>query len=872
MQVKLFLLFFLLGMKILSAQDALLQTHISVEFNNATLEEVLTEITSVSGVHFSYNSRLMDTDKKITRTFAHAPLHVLLDFLAQVYDLSYSVVSDQVVLREAPPKADRFPSRYTLSGHIRDKATAETLPGATIIVTEHSTGTTTNSYGFFSLSLPEGTYEILFRFIGFRPLTLKIELNQNRQVPIELERDQQLLREVTVLASDLPEHLKKSQSSRIQVNPRKLELLPEFAGENGLIKSLQTMPGIQTHSDGSSFFFVRGGNKDQNLILIDEAPVYNPAHLFGFYSVIIPDVAKEINIYKADMPIEKAGRLSSVIDVQTREGNMKKFALEGVLNPLMYRFSLEGPVVKEKVSFFTSLRRSNFEWLYRQQAPRSDLSIQDFNAKINWQINDKNRIYLALFRGHDNYTSRENENKSGVAWHNYTTTFRWNRIYSDRLFGNATFYSSEYNYTLYTGNLPWQSGIAEAGLKYDLSWYAHPDLTWRFGFSHTRHSFNPGNIRNDNGQFDQFIPRIYTGKASQTSLYINREKRISERWAWRAGLQLPVWINQGLARVFLFDDNRQVTDTLVYEEGQTIASYFTPDVRLSARYLFNQQTSLQMSWGIYHQHMHLLTNSVSPFSSFEIWMPSSRNIHPQRSRQITLGVRHTIADLDLELEAEVYQKHLQHQIEYANHARLLLNPLLEGELIFGKGEARGLEVSVKRSLGKITGWAGYTWSRVFNQFEEINENQPYPAFQDRPHDVSLSLSWQATGRLGISVNWIYHTGSVITTPTGFFHYHGSTVPIYGKINNDRLPDYHRMDLSLSWIFGKPHHRYQHNLTLSIYNLYNQINPVAINFNKIQTRNGNFVVPADYFGTHEILSTQKYLGGIMPSITYKFSLK
>lgn len=872
MQAKIFLLFFLSGIKMLSAQDALLQTRISAKFDNATLEEMLTEITSVSGIHFSYNSRLVDTDKRSTRTFTNEPLQILMDFLASEYNLSYAVVSNQIVLRRAAQKAENTPTRYTLSGQIRDKATAETLPGATIIATELNTGTTTNSYGFFSLSLPEGEYEFLFRFVGFRPLTVKLELNRNRTIPIELERDHRLLREVTVLASDLPEHLRKSQSSRIQANPRKLELLPEFAGENGLIKSLQTMPGIQTHSDGSSFFFVRGGNKDQNLILIDEAPVYNPAHLFGFYSVIIPDVAKEINIYKADMPIEKAGRLSSVIDVQTREGNMKKFALEGVLNPLMYRFSLEGPVVKEKVSFYTSLRRSNFEWLYRQQAPESDFRIQDFNAKINWQINEKNRIYLAMFRGTDNYTSREGENKSGVAWHNYTTTFRWNRIFNDRLFGNATLYTSEYNYTLFTGTLPWQSGITEAGLKYDLSWYAHPDLTWRFGFSHTRHGFNPGNFEDNNGPLSQFIPRVYTGKASQTSLSINREKRINERWAWRAGLQLPVWVNRGPARVFLFDEDRQVIDTLRFRDGQTIASYFTPDIRLSARYLFNQRTSMQASWGLYHQHMHLLTNSVSPFSSFEIWMPSSKNIRPQKARQVTLGFRHTIPDMGIELEAEVYQKHLQHQIEYANHARLLLNPLLEGELIFGKGEARGLELSVKRTIGSITGWAGYTWSRVFSQFEEINENQPYPAFQDRPHDVSLFLSWQAARRFIFSVNWIYHTGSVITTPTGFFHYHGSTVPVYGKINNDRLPDYHRLDLSLSWIFGKSHHRYQHQLTLGIYNLYNQLNPVAINFNKIQTQNGNFVVPANYFGTHEIISTQKYLGGIMPSLTYKFSLK
>ncbi|MFW5707747.1 MAG: carboxypeptidase-like regulatory domain-containing protein [Bacteroidota bacterium] len=855
----------------LAAQDTILQKRISAAFDKATLEEMLREITSQSGINFSYNTRLVETNKRITRNFTGESLQNVLDFLARAYDLEYAVVSNQIVLRARKEEPEKMP-HFTLSGHVRDKTSMETLPGASILAKNINTGTTTNSYGFYSLSLPGGEYELLFRFVGYQPKTITVSLQQHTRQSIDLEPAQRILNEVTVMASNLPENLRKSQSSRIQANPRKLELLPEFAGENGLIKSLQTLPGIQTHSDGSSFFFVRGGNKDQNLILIDEAPVYNPAHLFGFYSVIIPDVAKEINIYKADMPVENAGRLSSVIDVQTRDGNLKKFAAEGVLNPLMYRFSVEGPVVKEKVSFFTSLRRSNFEWLFRDQAPDSELYMRDFNAKLNWQINDQNRLYLSMFRGHDNYTDRENLGRFGIAWHNYTTTFRWNHIFGDRGFGNATLYRSEYDYTLFTGSFPWKSGIDEWGFKYDLSWYPQPDLTWRFGFSHTLHGFNPGNFTDVDEQANRFIPRVYAGSAFETAVYVNREKRINERWAWRAGLRLPVWVNQGPARVFVFDENRNVADTLLFQDDQTIATYLSPDLRLSGRYLFNEQTSLQLSWGLYHQNVHLLTNSVSPFTSFEVWMPSSQNILPQRAQQLTLGLRRAIPEMGLELEAEVYGKVMKRQIEYVNHARLLLNPMLEGELIFGKGTARGLELSVKRTKGRLTGWASYTWARVFNQFEDINNSVPFPAYQDRPHDLSVFLNWQAGQKLIVSLNWIYHTGSPITTPVGFYHYDGSTVPVYDRLNNDRLPDYHRLDLSLSWIIGRPHHRYQHNLTLGLYNLYNRINPIAINFNKVETQNGNFVVPADYFGTHEIMSTQKYLGGIMPSLTYKFSLQ
>jgi hypothetical protein len=859
---------FLFGAKLLFAQEDVLQKRISLVLENVSLEEAFREISFSSGVNFSYNARHVQTEKRIDLNYTNETLRKILDHICDHYELEFTVVSQQIVIRKARRKADQE-VRFTLSGHVRDKATGETLPGASILVKASQTGAITNSYGFFSLNLPAGEYELVFSFVGYQSLVRVISLKQNLRHNIELETDSKILEEVTVIADEVLENLQKSQSSRIQVNPRSLELLPEFAGENGLIKSLQTLPGIQTHSDGSAFYFVRGGNKDQNLILVDEAPVYNPAHLFGFYSVIIPDVAKEINIYKADLPIEKSGRLSSLIDVQTRDGNMKKFNVEGVLNPLLYRFSIESPIVKEKSSFFTSLRRSNFEWLYRKQAPNSDMHILDFNAKINWRINDQNRVFFSVFRGNDNYTGTGNQGKVGVAWHNYTATMRWNHIFNARLFSNLTLYASQYNYTLFTGVLPWQSGISDVSLRYDFSLFSNPDLTWRFGFSQTIHDFNPGNFTGVSVDISPFVPRVYAGKASETVLYLSREQRINDRWALRAGLRLPLWVNQGPSRVFLFDENRQVTDTLIFQVGQPISAYLIPELRLSARYRLDAFSSIRFSWGNYQQNIHLLSNSLSPFSSFEIWLPSGKNIKPQQARQFTAGINRFFPQRGIEIEAEIYNKRMFNQIEYVNHARLLLNPLLEGQLIFGESHARGLELSFKLKKGKVTGWASYTWSRVFNRFEGINNNEKYPAYYDRPLDLSFFLSWQAAKRLALSLNWLYHTGSAITTPTSFYNYDGSVVPVYGKKNNDRLPNYHRLDFSLNWLLGRSEGRYQHSLNFGIYNLYNRINPMAINFNKIETRDGNFVVPANYYGTHEIFSTQRFLGGIMPSITYKF---
>lgn len=862
----------LLFSSVLHSQDALLQTRITLSVNNASLDEVLKEITTRSGIHFSYNSRLVNSNPTISIQATEESLENVLQTLCLHYQLEYAIVRNQIVLKKAKPKAVQE-KRFTISGHIRDMASKETLPGATIFEKNSQQGTISNAYGFFSLSLLPGEYELHFRFVGYTLRIVSLSLDQDMNVNIGLETNNRILAEITVERNLNLENLEKSQSGHLLVNPRSMEKLPEFAGESGLIKGLQTLPGFQTHSDGSAFFFVRGGNKDQNLILIDEAPVYNPAHLFGFYSVIIPEVAKSINIYKADIPIEKAGRLSSLIDVQTRDGNMVNFNMEGVLNPLMYRLSVESPLVKDKSSFFTSFRRSNFQWIYQRNAPNSNFYIQDFSTKVNWKINDRNRVFLSVFSGVDNYTTPNGNEKDGLAWKNITSTIRWNHIFNNKLFANTTLYTSDYNYTLFTGNGPtWKSGIADIGLKYDLSWFINPDLTYKFGFAHTTHDINPGNIDLANQNLESFIPGVSVGKASETAIYFNREKRINEKWAWNAGIRLPLWINRGPAYVFSFDQDYLPTDTLVFQNGETIQRYLIPELRFSARYRLNDRSSLRFSWGNYQQNLHLLTNSISPFSSFEIWMPGSRNIKPQRASQFTAGIAGILQEKGLAWSAETYVKQMYNQIEYTEHAKLLLNPLIEGELRFGESHAYGLELSLNKSMGRITGWVNYTWSRVFNQFEGINGNEKYPAFYDRPHDISFFLAWTLSDRIELSANWMYHTGSAITTPTGFYQLNQTVVPLYGKKNNHRLPDYHRMDMSLSWIFGKPSHRYQHSLNFSIFNIYNRTNPISINFNKIENAQGNFVVPLDGLNNQQIITTQKHLSSFMPSVTYKFKIQ
>lgn len=852
----------------LHGQDLTLDQEITVQFSESPLSEVLSFISQWSGYQFSYNSQVIDPSQQITLNLEKVPLSKVLDSLSTIIHIKYKIVKGQIILKTSFADQRKI-ERYTISGFIRDDETGETLPGATVLADISGQGTISNSYGFYSLSLPEGKHELSFTFVGFSRQSQAITLTENLKLDLELIFDSKNLGEVTIETNEELETIQKSQMSRIKVNPKSLNTMPEFAGEVGLIKSMQSLPGIKTHSDGSAFFFVRGGNKDQNLILIDEAPVYNPAHLFGYYSVIIPDVAKDISIYKGDLPIDKGDRLSSIIDVQTKEGNLRKFELNGVLNPLIYRFSVEGPIKKDKCSFYTSFRRSNFSWIYKRAAPNSELFLYDINAKLNWKINKNNRIYYSFFYGNDNFTTTNSNETGGIRWFNFTSTLRWNHIFNSRLFSNLTFYTSRYHYALFTGGIEWNSGIDNVSLNYDLTWYPHPDYTIKAGINQTGHNFNPGNIKDSEN--NPFVPHVAKSQANKTVFYARAEHRPWEKFSYSFGLRLPIWNTKGPTTVYSFDTNYQVMDTLLYSGDDVIETFANLDPRISLTYQVTPSASVKFSYGIYHQYMHLISNSISPFSSFEIWLPSSANIQPQRSRQLALGFFKYFKKLNLELTSELYYKKLDHQIEYESHANLLLNPLIEGELRFGQGRAYGFEFFLRKTRGRFTGWVSYTYSRTLKQIDDLNNGAEFPAYYDRPHDISFYFSYHLSKKVNLSANWVYYTGSAFSTPIGFYQYNGYTVPQYAEKNNDRLPDYHRLDLALAWRLNKLENKYQHSLTFALYNVYNRHNPVSINFNKIEAETDTYVVPENLFGNKEILTTQKFLLGAMPSITYRFKI-
>jgi hypothetical protein len=697
----------------------------------------------------------------------------------------------------------------------------------------------------------------------------EIQLDKNVTLDTKMVFNTKLLKEVIISVDDKLEVIEKSQMSKIVVNPKNLSYLPEFAGEVGLNRCLQTLPGIKTHSDGSSFFFVRGGNKDQNLILIDEAPVFNPSHLFGYYSVIIPEVAKNISIYKADIPVEKGDRISSLIDIQTKDGNMNKFEVNGMLNPLIYRFSLEGPFAKEKASFYSSFRHSNFKWLYRQAAPNSDVYLYDFNGKLNFILNPSNRIFFSFFYGKDNLTNETNNKFGGIRWSNLASTLRWNHIFNRRLFSNLTLFGSSYNYTLGSQDVKWLSEISSFNINLDFTYYLKPEHSLKFGINQSFYQFNPGNIIIAEENAD--IPKVSEIHSSLTALYLNSERHLTKRFSFSAGIRMPIWTNKGPTTIYLFDTSYQVVDTLDFQERESIKTFVNLDPRISLKYMFDSTFSVKLSYGIYHQYLNLISNSISPFSSFEVWLPAGTNIKPQRSDQVAAGFVKFFNKANLEFTTEAYYKYMRNQIDYEPHASLMLNPLIEGELRFGTARSWGMEFMLRRTQGRFSGWISYTWSRVLSKIEGLNNNNEFSPFYDRPHDLSVFLTYNLTRKVNFSANWIYYTGSAITTPVGFYDYNGSTVPLYGEKNNDRLPDYHRLDIAMIWTLNKPERKFQHSLSFGIYNLYNRHNPVSINFNKIESKDNKFVVPANLYGMDDIVTTQEYLLGVMPSITYKFKL-
>ncbi len=860
-----------------------LNKKITIEAHDQPMGEVIKQISEKGNILFSYNPESLPTDKKITIVARNTPLSVIFEKVFTANGIDFSVSEKQVILKPGkkslPPKTGTpLPGakKYTISGYIRDKSTGEAIIGANVYDQASLQGTTSNSYGFYSLSLPQGEYVISNTFVGYTAAQQHQNLNKNIELNIELEPAPIDMNTVEITADQDEEKLLTNQSGNMHFSPAVLKQIPGFAGNVDVLKSLQNIPGIVSYGDGSAMYYVRGGNSDQNLLLIDEAPIYNPSHMFGFFSALAPDAIKDVVVYKGDFPANYGGRLSSVIDVRSRDGNLKRTGFAGNIGLYTTDLTLEGPIVKEKSSFLVSGRKSNLNWLQFSGSQNRDYNFNfyDFNARFNVMINRNNRIFLTAYKGSDVFERYNDQNKNtfGISWQNTAGTLRWNHIFNNRLFSNTTFSVSRYNYYL---NIVeeldnyWNSSISNATLKTDFSWFLNPKNTIKTGFEVNGHSTIPGNMNYSQPEIQSKLPVISEYQSTEIGIYASNEQKIGNKLLARYGFRLTRWNDLGPSSVYFFDANHNVIDTIDVAKNTIYCSFLNFEPRINLRFAVSEVSLFQFNYNHTVQHLQVLSNSTSPFTSLEVWVPSGPNIKPQKADQVSAGYSTNVFKRKFRFSVEAFYKKLYNQIDYEDHANMLLNPLLEGELRFGEGNSYGVETLLHKNTGKLTGWISYTWSRAMKQIEGVNNGDMYPANYDRPHNLFVTLSYNSGRHWRFSSHWMYLTGAPFTSPTGFYYVNGYSIPIYGKKNNDRFPDYHRLDISITYALSKPEKKFQHHLMLTIYNAYGRHNPFTQNFNKIMDDNGNFVVPTNFEGDVEIIPTSISVAGAIPSLNYTF---
>jgi hypothetical protein len=752
--------------------------------------------------------------------------------------------------------------RYTISGHVKDASTGEDLFGSSVLIVELGTGTITNEYGFYSVSLPKGTYSLHFSYTGYTTQVHKVVAEKDIVVDITLEPASADLEEVVITAERIDANIKAPEMSIAKLDAKTINRIPALMGEVDIIKAIQLLPGVQSVSEGSSGYSVRGGSPDQNLILLDEATVYNPSHFLGFFSVFNNDAIKDVKLYKGDLPAQYGGRLASILDVRMKDGNQKKFSGTGGIGLISSRLTVEGPILKDKTSFIVSGRRTYADlflpFAKDEGAQESRMYFYDFNAKINHTFSEKDRLYISGYFGNDIFKNPFAYMKLG----NTTATARWNHLFSQKLFSNFTAIYSRYKYGLGTANeddpnsFIWTSTLQDYQVKGDFTYFPGTNHTLRFGFSSVLHTLDPGEAKGTGEEtlFTEYaIDRNYS---LESGIYASNDHLIGSRLTLKYGIRLSTFQNIGPSTVYLYNEEFNMDDSVKYASADFYNIYMGIEPRFGLTYLLDEFSSVKASYSHTYQYLQLAQNSTAG-TPLDVWFTASPNVKPQVCDQVAAGYFRNFQKNTIETSVEVYYKTMRNAIDFKDHAELLLNKQLEGELRFGKGWAYGVEFMVSKPQGKLNGWVSYTYSRTWRQFKDINDGNKYPAPYDSPHDVSIVLNFDASRRISISANWIYSTGKPVTFPTGRAVIDGAIVPIYSDRNAYRMPDYHRLDLSFTLHQKPSDSRFKWDLVFSVYNAYNRHNTWAINF--VQ----------DDLDPLTTYAEQTYLFGIIPAITFNF---
>ena len=755
-----------------------------------------------------------------------------------------------------------IPPKYTINGHVKDAKNGEMLIGATVYIKELKTGTVSNSYGYYSISLPAGKYTITYSFVGYNSIPRTLDLTGDITINIELEENQTMMQEVVITGKKSDENINKAEMSVVKLDARTIKQIPALMGEVDVIKAIQLLPGVQATGEGMSGFNVRGGGSDQNLILLDEAIVYNASHLMGFFSVFNNDAVKDVKLYKGDIPAEFGGRLSSLLDIRMKDGNTKKFSVTGGIGSISSRLTLEGPIIKNKSSFIISGRRSYADLFLKlskdTMEQKTQLYFYDLNFKLNYTINDNNRLYLSSYFGRDVFKFGK---EFLMDWGNNTETFRWNHLFSKKMFSNLTLLFSNYDYEMDVSSIMegfrWIANMQDYSIKSDWTYYPDMNNTIKFGFISTYHHFNPGYAKGTDENSIINESTMPTSNALETALFISNEQKIDSSFTLDYGLRYSVFQSIGAAMVYHFDDNYESVDSTIYKKGDFYKTYSGIEPRISCKYSLNSVSSLKGCYSRTVQYLHLASNSTGGLP-LDIWLPSSPNIKPRYCDLYSVGYFRNFNNNRIEVSVETYYKKFKNEIDFKDHAMLLLNPKVEGELRFGKAQAYGVEFMARKQEGKLTGWISYTWARAFRTIKDINSGYQYPASYDKPNNISVVASYEINKRISVSLNWIYATGAAVTFPTGKFVYWNTVVPVYSERNSYRMPDYHRLDIGVT-LKGKnkPGKKFFGEWNFSVYNVYDRKNAWMITFEP------------DENDINTMIAYKYSLFPIIPAITYNF---
>ncbi len=724
-----------------------------------------------------------------------------------------------------------FAQKFTISGYLKDKATGEELIGASVIIGELKAGVSTNVYGFYSLTVPQGTYTITFTYIGYNSQKQTVTLNKNMTINMELEASNTQLQEVTISTEAANRNVTSTEMSTTKLNMREVKSLPVLFGEQDVIKTLQLTPGVKPAGEGNSGFYVRGGSADQNLIILDEAPVYNASHVFGFLSVFNTEAIKDVKLYKGNMPADYGGRLSSVLDIKMKEGNMKEYHGVGSIGTIAAKFEVEGPIIKDKSSFMVSARRTYFDALFLPFTTDTifdgaKLYFYDLNVKGNYKLNDKNRLFVSGYFGKDILSIKD---LMGTNWGNATTTLRWNHLFNEKLFLNSTALYSNYKYDIgfdMGGEMVnMTSSIRDFSVKEDFQYYLNADNNITFGVNSIYHKFNPGEMNsNIQGFSDLKMDKKY---ALESSIYFSNDQKISDNIKLNYGFRIANFTLAGPFKSYSYDKNGAVADTSIYKDHEVVRSYYGFEPRISGTFTIDEFSSIKASYSRTSQFMHLLQNSTVG-TPFDYWIPSTDKVKPESANQGSIGYFRNFNENMFESSVELYYKKMDNQVDYKSGTQIFLNEHVERDLLFGIGESFGAEFQVRKKTGDLTGWIGYTISKTRKKFDDINKGNWFDAKQDRTHDISVVAVYQINKKLSISGSWVYYTGDAITWPTGIYYVDGKFVESYSERNSNRLPDYHRLDFGLNYT-KEASNGHKHIFNISVYNVYAKKNPYMIQF-------------------------------------------